>query len=68
MCVACPAKVLSRNEDKAEILDVLGRQRVVKCPIEVKPNDFVLIGMGFAIEKISQEKYDEIADAYKQIS
>jgi len=63
MCIACPAKVLSRSEERAEILDVHGRQRGVTCPIDAQAGDYVLIGMGFAIEKISEDTYNEFADA-----
>ena len=62
--MACPARVLSRSEDKAEIVDALGRQRSVNCPIEAAAGDHVLVGMGFAIERISAAQYDELAKAH----
>lgn len=66
MCVACPARVLSRSDGKAEIVDALGRQRSVNCPIEAAAGDHVLIGMGYAIEKISAAQYAELAKAHAE--
>ncbi|MFC2175256.1 HypC/HybG/HupF family hydrogenase formation chaperone [archaeon] len=60
--------MLSKSGDRAEILDVHGRQRGVTCPLDAQPGDYVLIGMGFAIEKISEEKYNELVDAQGEIA
>ena len=68
MCIACPARVLSKKGERASIVDAHGRERDVNCPIDAQPGECVLIGMGFAIEKISSEKYEEIAEAYRQVS
>lgn len=65
MCIACPARVLSKSESKADVLDALGRQRTVTCPIDVEKGDYVLISMGFAIEKITNEQYNEFSEQAK---
>lgn len=64
MCISCPAKVLSRSEGKAEIVDVVGRQRQVICPIDAKVGDYVIIGMGHAVDRISKKEYDALAKDY----
>ncbi len=57
---------MSKSNGYADIVDAHGRHRQVKCPIDASTGDFVLIGMGFAIEKISEEKYSELAEAQRE--
>lgn len=66
MCIACPAKVLSVNEGYVEVIDAVNRQRKVKCPIDAKAGDHVIIGMGYAIEKISREDFESRSREYAE--
>ena len=68
MCVACPAKIVSKQGEKAQIVDCFGNERQVNCPLPVQKDDCVLIGMGFAVQKITDKEYEEFADAQRSIS
>jgi hydrogenase expression/formation protein HypC len=60
MCLSIPAKILKVKGHRA---DVSVRGIVVEVSIhllkEARPDDYVLIHAGFAIEKIDQEKAHE---------
>jgi hydrogenase expression/formation protein HypC len=61
MCLAIPAKVIEISEDKADsaLVDVVGVRRRVDLGLLPKDppvaGDWVLIHVGFAISKISEE-------------
>jgi len=55
MCLAIPAKVVSKDEFMATV-DMMGNERVVGISLvpEVQIGDYVLIHAGFAIEIIDE--------------
>lgn len=57
MCLGIPARVLSVNGDKAMVA-VGGTQYEASIQLleDVKPEDYVLLHTGFALEKISEEE------------
>jgi hydrogenase expression/formation protein HypC len=65
MCLGIPGKVveLVADNDQLAIVDVVGAQRRVNIglldPGTLAPGDWVVIHVGFAMEKIDREKADE---------
>jgi hydrogenase expression/formation protein HypC len=70
MCLAVPSQVVEIREDNTAVVETLGVKRVVSLELmneEVHVGDFVLIHVGFAIQKLSPddakmslELFDEI--------
>lgn len=62
MCLGIPGQVTSLFDDNDQLamVDVVGAQRRVNIgllePGTVQPQDWVLIHMGFALEKIDQQQ------------
>jgi len=56
MCVTKPFKVAELAGEEA----VLDDGRKVKTAVKVKKGDFVLVGMGVIVEKISRKEYDKL--------
>lgn len=61
MCLGIPGqvvKVLDGNEGMLALVDVLGAQRPINLGMledaEVSPGEWILIHMGFALERIDQ--------------
>lgn len=59
MCLAVPAKVISINNNQAEI-EMLGVKKHVDISLvpDVKIGDFVIVHAGFAIQTIEKEEAD----------
>jgi hydrogenase expression/formation protein HypC len=57
MCIALPAKVLEVVDAGARTarVDVLGTPRTISLGLlDVRPGDWVLVGMGLALDRISE--------------
>ena len=64
MCVAYPGRVIS-IEDRTAKVDFRGNIVDVNIGIvDVKPEDYVLVHAGIAIEVMSKEKADEILEIF----
>lgn len=65
MCLAIPGKIIELLDDKNQfaMIDVSGVRRKVNISLikheNVKVNDWVLIHVGFAMNKISEEQAKE---------
>jgi hydrogenase expression/formation protein HypC len=66
MCLGIPGKVvrvLEGNAGMLALVDVLGAERPINLGMledaEVEPGQWVLIHMGFALERIDETKADE---------
>lgn len=66
MCLGIPGrvvKVLDGNAGMLALVDVLGAQRPINLgmleDMDVEPGEWVLIHMGFALERVSKAKADE---------
>ena len=66
MCLGIPGKVvrvLEGNAGMLALVDVLGAERPINLGMledaEVEPGQWVLIHMGFALERIDKAKADE---------
>jgi hydrogenase expression/formation protein HypC len=71
MCLAIPSKVLSIDENNIAEVDTLGVKRQVSLDLiqeEVKPGDYVLIHVGYAMGKIDEKEALESIEVYKQLA
>ncbi len=70
MCLSIPSKVISLEADNMATVDTLGVKRVVSLdlmPEEVKVGDYVLIHIGYAINKIDEESALLSIETFKEI-
>jgi hydrogenase expression/formation protein HypC len=70
MCLAIPSKVLKVDENNMAEVDTLGVKRVVSLDLiqeEVKPGDYILIHVGYAMSKIDEKSALESIEVYKQL-
>jgi len=68
MCLSVPGKVVSVENDSAEV-DFGGISRDVSlllCP-DVKEGDYVLVHVGFAIQRLEKEEALETLRLFKEI-
>ena len=68
MCLAIPAKVVRVDGNKA-IVDYGGLEQEISLDLveDVRPGDYVLIHVGFAIEKLSKEAALETLAIFKEL-
>ncbi|MCP4270514.1 MAG: HypC/HybG/HupF family hydrogenase formation chaperone [Gammaproteobacteria bacterium] len=62
MCLALPAKIISMDETSDTAMVALGEVNVevsLALVEDVQIDDFVLVHVGYALNKISQEEADE---------
>ncbi len=66
MCLGIPGRVVEMVEgyaDQLALIDVLGKERRINIGMledeQVSPGDWILIHMGFAMERIDETKADE---------
>ncbi len=72
MCLSIPSKVVEINEEKHTcIVDTMGVQRETGLDLmqegEVKVGDYVLIHIGFVMNKIDEEDALESLKVYEEI-
>jgi hydrogenase expression/formation protein HypC len=68
MCVAVPAEVLEIKEGNIGLVDYGDlRQEVRLDLVDVKVGEFVLVHVGFAIQKLSREDALETREVFKQV-
>jgi hydrogenase expression/formation protein HypC len=71
MCLAIPSKIVEIDEKtKTAIVDTLGVKRKVSLMLlnePVKIGDYVLIHVGFAMEKIDPEEAEKSLSLFKEI-
>ncbi len=71
MCLAIPSKVLNVDENNIAEVDTLGVKRKVSLDLiqdEIKPGDYVLIHVGYAMSKIDEKYALESIEVYKQLA
>lgn len=68
MCLAIPAEVLKVDGNKA-VVDYGGLEQEVSLDLveDVHPGDYVLIHVGFAIEKLSKDAALETLAIFKEL-
>jgi hydrogenase expression/formation protein HypC len=70
MCLSIPSKVVSLDADNMATVDTLGVKRVVSLdlmPESVDVGDYVLIHIGYAINKIDEESALASIETFKEI-
>ena len=70
MCLAVPAKVLELRDDNMALVDISGTQREVSMMVldgDAAPGDYVLIHVGYAIEKIDEEEAQRTLELFDEI-
>jgi hydrogenase expression/formation protein HypC len=70
MCLSIPSKVVSFGADNMATVDTLGVERVVSLdlmPTPVVIGDYVLIHIGYAINKIDEEDALLSIETFKEI-
>lgn len=70
MCLSIPSKVLNIDENNFAIVETLGIKRGVSLDLiseKVEIGDFVLIHVGFAMQKIDTKSAIESLKIYEQI-
>lgn len=70
MCLSIPSKVVAIDENNMATVDTLGVQRQVTLDLIGEPvsvGEYVLIHVGFAMNKISVEEAQESIRIYEEI-
>lgn len=71
MCLSIPSKVISIDENNYAIVETLGVRRGVSLDLiseKVEVGEYVLIHVGFAMEKIDTKYALECLEIYKDIA
>ncbi|HDR73362.1 MAG TPA: HypC/HybG/HupF family hydrogenase formation chaperone [Methanoculleus sp.] len=67
MCIAVPAEVLEIKEGNIGVVDYGDlRQEVRLDLVDVEVGEFVLVHVGFAIQKLSREEALETRELFRQ--
>jgi hydrogenase expression/formation protein HypC len=70
MCLSIPSKVVEVRDDGTALVDTMGVKRVVSLELmqeAVKENDWVLIHVGFAIQKFDEESALKSLELFEEI-
>jgi hydrogenase expression/formation protein HypC len=68
MCVAVPAEVLEIKEGNVGVVDYGDLKQEVRLDlVDVKIGEFVLVHVGFAIQRLSREEGLETRELFKQV-
>ncbi|ADC89675.1 hydrogenase assembly chaperone hypC/hupF [Thermocrinis albus DSM 14484] len=70
MCLSIPSKVVEIREDNTAVVEVFGVRRVVSLELmqeEVHVGDWLLIHVGFAINKLSEEEALQSLELFEEI-
>ena len=70
MCLSIPSKVVEIDENNYATVDTMGVKRKVTLDLIAEPvniGDYVLIHVGFAMNKISKEHAEDSIAAYNEI-
>ncbi len=68
MCIAVPAEVIEIKSDTIGVVDYGDlRQEVRLDLVDVQVGEFVLVHVGFAIQKLSRKEGLETRELFKQV-
>jgi hydrogenase expression/formation protein HypC len=68
MCVAVPAEVLEIKEGNIGLVDYGDLKQEVRLDlVDVKVGEFVLVHVGFAIQRLSREEGLETLEIFRQV-
>ncbi len=71
MCLSIPSKIISIDENNFATVETLGVRRGVSLDLLPEPaavGEYVLIHVGFAMEKIDTQRAKESIEIYEQIA
>lgn len=71
MCLSIPSKVVEIDENNYATVDTMGVKRKVTLDLIAEPvniGDYVLIHVGFAMNKIRKEDAEDSIAAYNEIA
>ncbi|MEJ5338222.1 MAG: HypC/HybG/HupF family hydrogenase formation chaperone [Aquificaceae bacterium] len=70
MCLSIPSKVVELKEDNTAVVETFGARRVVSLDLlqeGVSVGDWVLVHVGFAIQKLDEEYALESLKLFEQL-
>ena len=68
MCIAIPAEVLEIKDDTIALVDYGDLQQEVRIDlVDVKVGEYVLVHVGFAIQKLSREEGLQTRQVFKDV-
>ena len=68
MCIAMPAEVLEIKDGNIGVVDFGDLQQEVRLDlVDVKIGEFVLVHVGFAIQRLSREEGLETREVFRQV-
>ncbi|MEN8147965.1 MAG: HypC/HybG/HupF family hydrogenase formation chaperone [Campylobacterota bacterium] len=70
MCLSIPSKVIKISEENIATTDTMGIQREVSLDLmadEIEVGDYILIHVGFAMNKIDKEEALASLEVYREI-
>jgi hydrogenase expression/formation protein HypC len=68
MCIAVPAEVIEKKEGNIGVVDYGDLQQEVRLDlVDVDIGEFVLVHVGFAIQKLSREEGLETREIFRQV-
>ncbi|MEN6610879.1 MAG: HypC/HybG/HupF family hydrogenase formation chaperone [Methanoregulaceae archaeon] len=68
MCIAIPAEVIEIKDGNIGVVDYGDlRQEVRLDLVDVKPGEFVLVHVGFAIQRLSREEGLETRQIFREV-
>jgi len=70
MCLAIPSKVIELHGDGTATVDTMGVKRRISLELmgeDVEPGDYVLIHVGFAIQKLNEEEALKSLELFEEI-
>ena len=68
MCIAIPAEVIEIKDGNIGVVDYGDLQQEIRLDlVDVKVGEFVLVHVGFAIQKMSREEGLETRNLFKEV-
>jgi len=70
MCLSIPSKIVEIDEDNIATVDTMGIKRQVSLDLmldEVDVGDYILIHVGFAMNKIDEEEALQSLEVYQEM-
>ena len=67
MCIAIPAEIIEIKENNIALVDFGELQQDIRIDlVDVVPGDFVLVHVGFAIQKLNRDDALETRELFRQ--
>ncbi len=70
MCLAIPSKVVELRQGNVAVVDTMGVRREVSLELmqeEVKVGDYLLIHVGFALQKLNEEEALKSLELFEEL-